>query len=411
MEYKEFATEDMRLVMSRIAEVLNLSDSDDEVKHHSYTSRERITPKKVQPVLTTSSVEFKNLFKDDTTITTPRKVSKKEFEEKFITRSTKFLQRRETNIKQKQVEKEKKKIEGMTFKPTIDPKSRTMIGSSASIINRTSDIIKEKAQKIKSAKEKNEMQKTEEEKKELTLRPQVNSKKKRYQTPELFLKHVDEWHENSKKEKKLKLEKREKELTESLTFKPQLCRRSMSLVGDRKNIYERTLETIERQKSKKPPQYSFSPQIDKNSSRLTQDASKSVFERLSPSVRTFSPVSTSRNRDNHERVSLGTPTRRSTLDVTTPEMRASLGTPTRRSTLDVTTPSLRASNTPRPRNSESKVSPNKPPTLPKSKPKPNSRAAAPKLSTPVTPAKSVQESADIDILAELGLLSPETVQL
>lgn len=386
MEYKEFATEDVKLVMSRIAEVLNLSDSEEEIiKPPSYTARESKTPLKTYTVLTTSSVEFKNLLKEDDRVSTPRKVSKKEFEEKFITRSAKFLQRKETKIKEKQEQKEKQKVEGATFKPVIDPKSRSMIGSSASIINRLPEILKDKAQKLNTAKEKRKKEIDEEEKKELTLRPQVNNKKKKYPTTEMFLKHIDEWQDNLKRDKKLKAEKREKELSASLTFKPKICRRSRSLVGDRKNIYERSIETLERQRSRKPPQYSFTPSINKKSSDLVSESGKSVFERLAPTVRTFSPVPTSRNRD---RLSLGSPSLKSGLNSATPDMRASL--------------------TPRPRNSDFQVSPKKPPALPK--PKPISRAATPKLANVSTP-KSVHESPDTDILAELGLLSTETVKL
>lgn len=386
MEFKEFATEDVKLVMSRIAEALNLSDSEEEIiKPPSYTARESKAPLKTYTVLTTSSLEFQNLLKEDDKVSTPRKVSKKEFEEKFITRSAKFLERKETKIKQRQEQKEKQKVEGATFKPVIDSKSRSMFGNTASIVDRIPEIVKDKAQKLTTLKQKREKQIAEEEKKELTLRPQVNNKKKRYQTPEMFLKHVDEWRENSIRDKKSKAEKREKELSASLTFKPEICRRSTSLVGDRKNIYERSRETLEKQKSRKPPQYSFTPSINKNSIELASDSGKNVFERLAPSVRTFSPVPTSRNRD---RLSLGSPTYKSGLDRSTPDMRASL--------------------TPRPTDSDSKVSPKKPPVLPK--PKPTSRAATPKLAKVSTP-KSVHASPDADILADLGLLSTETVKL
>ena len=243
MEYTEFATEDVKLVMSRIAEALNLSDSEEEIiKPPSNTAGESKTSLKTYKVLTTSSVEFQNLLKEDDKVSTPRKVSKKEFQEKFITRSAKFLERKETKIKQKQEQKEKKKVEGATFKPVIDQKSRSMIGNSAPIINRIPEIIKDKADKLTTLKEKREKQIVEEEKKELTLRPQVNNKQKRYQTPEMFYKHIDEWKENKKRDMKSKAEKREKELSASLTFKPEICRRSRSLVGDRKNIYERSRE-------------------------------------------------------------------------------------------------------------------------------------------------------------------------
>lgn len=283
---KEFATDDIRDVFSKILKFVDESESED----FSYQEVEK-PAKSVKKRGGQLEKKEAKVEKKETKMEKPvKKISIGQFNSTTYAR----MQARQHVVD----EKLKKKVKAIEDKVNENLKSKPDINKSSRKINilplsqRSEEIIELKRQKISRMSEQINKERTDFIEKELTFHPCIikdpDTSAKDF---EGILSRMKEYEGKKNIRAMMKKEEVEEKMKEILTFKPNLCENSVRLMADLGAEHrDVVLRLFEMKKTPVPQEvYSFTPTLTQSSKRIRRNQSETdVFARLYTTQKDFS---------------------------------------------------------------------------------------------------------------------------
>jgi hypothetical protein len=297
MDKSEFATDDMKSVMFRIMQMMEESEQDfptspamtDRSYPESVASESSVHTVQYQELANLSKVEVQQ---EQPTPSPTKKISTKQFLTKTLARMNNRTQKSIEQLK-KTKEKVEEEISAVcTHKPSISDASKLKAKEQAPLHERYKAYLQEKNKKLSEITAKVVEEREKVLMKDLTFKPKIitlDDEKKR--TVEQVASGCEEWREKKLKDIEMIKEKILEEEKQNLTFRPELNKNSLEIwlrMKEEGKLPEKfgfdksksSRFQIAQRESKKD--LLFRPQIRKTNPNLNKSASSSVFERLFP---------------------------------------------------------------------------------------------------------------------------------
>jgi hypothetical protein len=259
---KEFATEDIRSVFSKIMQFMDDSDSEFDPPASTLSK--------------TQSIIIKKEPEDQKPV---KKISINQFSTTTLARMQAKQNAVNAKIKQNAKIAEEKLNQTMKSVPIINKKYKMNIKP---ISQRYEEVIETKKGKINELTQKLNKEKNDLIDKELTFHPKTIDSERPVRDFEEIICNMKEWEEKKNLKVLLKKEEIEEKINEKLTFKPNLCENSVKIIselGDQKDFGSRLFES--KKSTITPEPYTFAPRLSEKTKKLTKNRSETkVFSRL-----------------------------------------------------------------------------------------------------------------------------------
>lgn len=207
------------------------------------------------------------------------KVSPQKFIKNTFTRMNEYSDKIQSWVDNQRKMKHIEEMNELQHKPKINQNSRKLTNNIPPLHERVEDVVRHRSEMIKGLQKELESSRQQQEKSELTFKPNINVRGRR--TPAEFTEQAYTWQKKVEQERqKSALEKAKEELA-GLTLKPSISSKSRQLANERSKtpIFERLYN--DRYKLNETSEPSFRPALCPMSHKLAErDRSKNVYSRL-----------------------------------------------------------------------------------------------------------------------------------
>ncbi|OMJ85901.1 hypothetical protein SteCoe_12676 [Stentor coeruleus] len=288
----EFATDDMKSVVDRIMKAMN-GDSDLDTSQSTVTCSSsyigKSKPLTPEPARSRESLKRDASPKMSTMKKTPLQqdsviVSNSANFETVYARMLAFQKRHDQEIKKLQERNEENHRQTHTHTPTLNEKTRSMVGHTSPIHSRYQQEIQLKEKHRKDLFTKIETMKEEKLAKELTFKPNTTRSSSNVRSVEEYYNYMMSWKQNRDKIEKDEREAQADKVLEGVTFKPVLNKTSATMAKNLPKFEERVERGIQmrdakiREKKSVSP-CSFKPELQTKYKKVELGP---VFDRLYP---------------------------------------------------------------------------------------------------------------------------------